>query len=85
MFADDTKKTLKRILIDFAIESKKNAFSTHNLNNINQTAQISEMMKTKIQNLLKIFMNPSLERIFYTTKKALLRNKKIAKINEMYL
>ena len=30
-------------------------------------------------------MNPSMEKIFDTTKKALFRNNKIAKINEMYL
>ena len=37
----------------------------------------------KIKNLLSLFMNPSLETLFSSTKKSLARNNKIAKINEV--
>ena len=43
----------------------------------------SEQMKAKVHSLTKIFMNPCLELIFEKTKKSLLRNNKIAKINEI--
>lgn len=85
MFSDDKKKTIKNIF-QYAIESKKNIFQggmTKNELASQASNNISEAVRLKIQNLLKIFMNPSLERIFSTTKKALARNKKIAKINEM--
>ena len=82
MFSEDKKKTIKN-MFQYAIQSKKNFFqggaSKADTNQANIT--LSEAVKQKIQNLLKIFMNPSLERIFSTTKKALARNKKIAKIN----
>lgn len=86
MFSMDKKKTIKN-LFNMAIESKKNIFQggTITKGDIKETNMaISEAVKLKIQNLLKIFMNPSLEKIFSTTKKALARNKKIAKINEVY-
>lgn len=81
MFSDDTKKTIKRILFDLAIEPKKNQFTSKDISLLSNNG--NEAIKNKIQSLLKIFMNPSLEKIFSTTKKSLARNKKIAKINEV--
>lgn len=82
MFSDDKKKTIKNIF-DYAIESKKNLFQgSSKAEAAQQLANAAnEALKQKIQNLLRIFMNPWLEKIFSTTKKALSRNKKIAKIN----
>lgn len=87
MFNDDKKKAIMNIF-QYAIESRKNIFQGSTTKGESLAASIAAMneaIRSKIQNLLKIFMNPSLERIFSTTKKALARNKKMAKINEMYI
>lgn len=59
MFSDDKKKTIKNIF-DYAIESKKNLFQgSSKAEAAQQLANATnQAIKQKIQNLLRIFMNP---------------------------
>lgn len=41
-------------------------------------------VKSKLQALSSVFMDPALQQIFEVTKYALIRNNKISKLNEMY-
>lgn len=66
----DSKKFSFKKLMDYKIETKK----TYNV----------EYVRTKLQHLSNIFMDPALQRIFEATKYSLNRNNKISKINEMY-
>lgn len=56
--------------MDFNLDSNKK-----------KTIMNGEQVRAKVQSLTKIFMNPSLQLIFASTKQSLLRNSKIAKIN----
>jgi hypothetical protein len=56
--------------MDYKIESKK----VYN----------PEYVRSKLQALLAVFMDPALQTIFERTKYTLNRNNKISKINEMY-
>lgn len=63
----DSKKFSFKKLMDYKIESKK-------LYNV-------EYVRSKLQALSNVFMDPSLQKLFEATKYALNRNNKISKIN----
>ena len=71
MVKRENKKFSFKRLMDYKIESKKD----YNV----------EYVREKLQALSNVFMDPSLQGLFNATKKALNRNAKISKINEVYL
>lgn len=65
----ESKKNTFRKIVEFHIESNK------------KIEEDPENVRVKVESLIKMFMNPSLELIFEKTKKGLARNNKIARIN----